>query len=39
LDETIHNIKKNTEQLYVTGKGDGIEVNTNKTECTVMSRD
>jgi hypothetical protein len=36
---SIHTIKKNTEALVVTSKEIGLEVNAEKTKCTVMSRD
>jgi hypothetical protein len=39
LGGSVHNIKKNTEALVVPSKGNGLEINSDKTKCTVMSRD
>jgi hypothetical protein len=36
---SVHNIKKNTEALVVASKEVGLEVNTDKTNYMVMSRD
>jgi len=39
LDGSVHTIKKNTQALVVASKQTGLEVNANKTQNTVMSRD
>jgi hypothetical protein len=39
LGGSIHAIKKNTEALVVASKEIGLEVNAEKTKCTVMFRD
>jgi hypothetical protein len=39
LGRSTHTIKKNTEALVVPGKETGLEVNADKTEYMVMSRD
>jgi hypothetical protein len=39
LGRSIHTIKKNTEALVVVSKESGLEVNADKTEYMVMSRD
>jgi hypothetical protein len=39
LGGSIHNIRKNTENLVITSKGIGLEVNAEKTKYMVMSRD
>jgi len=36
---SIHTIKKNTEALEVTSKKIGLDVNADKTEYMIMSRD
>jgi len=35
----VHNVKENTEALVVASKGSGLEVNADKTEYMVVSRD
>jgi hypothetical protein len=35
----VHNIKKNTEALFVASKGVGLEVNADKSRYIVMSQD
>jgi hypothetical protein len=39
LGGSIHTIRKNTEALEIASKEIGLEVNGEKTECMVMSRD
>jgi N6-adenosine-specific RNA methylase IME4 len=39
LRGSTHNIKKSTEALVVLSKGNGREVNADKTKCTFMYRD
>ena len=35
----VHTIKKYTEALVVAGKGNGLEVNDDKTKCRIISRE
>ena len=39
MSSSVHTIKKNTEALVVASKETGLEVNVDKTEYMVMSRD
>jgi hypothetical protein len=39
LGRSVHTIKKNTEALVIACKENGLEVNADKTEYMVMSRD
>jgi len=39
LGGSVYALKKNTEALVVVSKEIGLEVNTDKTKCMVMSRD
>jgi hypothetical protein len=39
LGRSIHTVKKNTEALILASKETGLEVNADKTEYIVMSRD
>jgi hypothetical protein len=39
LGRSLHTIKKNTEALEVASKEAGLEVNTDKTKCMIMSRE
>ena len=39
VGRSVHTIKKSTEALVVTSKGNGLEVNVDKCSYTVMSPD
>jgi len=39
LDRSVHTIKKSIEASVVANKGNGLEVNADKTKYMVMSRD
>ena len=39
LGGSVHTMKENTETLVAASKEIGLEVNDDKTKCTVMSRD
>ena len=38
MDRNIHTIKKNTKALLVTSKESGLDINTYRTKCMVMSQ-
>jgi hypothetical protein len=39
LEGSVHTVRENAEALLVTTKEIGLEINTDKTKCMVMSRD
>jgi hypothetical protein len=39
LGGSVYTIKENTEALVVASKETGLEVNEDRTKCTIMSRD